>query len=184
VLAIEAGKLEQTLESSGRGVPEKLRHMKEQMMRLATDVHAISRQLHPSILDDLGLVDAMDAECTSFSQREGILVTYEPENVPETLPKELGLCLYRITQEALRNISKHAQAREARVSLFGKDGVIILRIEDFGVGFDAAQMAGKRGLGLASMEERARLVRAELRVDSRPGRGTVIEVRAPLRGRT
>ncbi len=183
VLAIETGKLEQTLETSGGGVPEKLRHMKEQIVTLAADVHAISRQLHPSILDDLGLADAIESECASFSQRKGILVTYEPHNVPEVVPKELGLCLYRITQEALRNIAKHAETQEAHVSLVGRDGVIILTIEDPGVGFTPIKERGKRGLGLASMEERARLIQAELSVRSHPGEGTVIEVRAPLRER-
>lgn len=183
VLAIEAGKLEVQLKSAGNEVAENLRNMKEQMVKLAADVHAISRQLHPSILDDLGLVDAVEAECTSFTQREGVLVTYEPENVPETVPKDLGLCLYRITQEALRNIAKHAKTHEAHVSLVGRDGVIILTIQDPGVGFTPIKVRGKRGLGLDSMEERARLVQAELSVRSQPGEGTVIEVRAPLRGR-
>lgn len=183
VLAIEAGKLEVELEADGREAAEKLRHMKEQAVKLAADVHAISRQLHPSILDDLGLADAIEAECASVSQREGILVTYEPENVPEAVSKELGLCLYRITQEALRNIAKHARTQEGHVSLFARDGGIILRIQDNGIGFAPGKVRGKRGLGLASMEERARLVQAELSVRSQPGKGTVIEVRAPLRGR-
>lgn len=183
VLAIEAGKLERKLKSSGGEMAEQLRHMKEHMMKLATDVHAISRQLHPSILDDLGLVDAMDAECTSFSEREGIIVTYEPKNVPEGIPKEVALCLYRITQEGLRNIAKHAHTPEARVSLIGKDGMILLHVEDSGIGFDSAKIRGERGLGLASMEERARLIQADLCVDSQPGKGTMIEVRVPL-GRT
>jgi PAS domain S-box-containing protein len=184
VLAIEAGKLEGQFASHGEGVPERLRQMKEQIMKLAADVHAISRQLHPSILDDLGLVDAMEAECTSFSQREGIAVTYKSKNVPTGLPKELGLCLYRITQEALRNVAKHGQTQEAHVSLVGKDGVIIVRIDDPGVGFDPAKARKKRGLGLASMQERARLIQAEFSVHSEPGRGTVIEVRAPWREST
>jgi len=183
VLAIEAGKLEVELEADGKEAAEKLRHMKEQAVKLAADVHAISRQLHPSILDDLGLADAIETECASVSQREGILVTYEPENVPEAVPKELGLCLYRITQEALRNIAKHARTQEGHVSLFARDGGIILRIQDNGIGFAPGKVRGKRGLGLASMEERARLVQAELSVRSQPGKGTVIEVRASLRGR-
>jgi PAS domain S-box-containing protein len=182
VLAIEAGKLEKQLESSGGDMAEKLCHMKEQMMKLAADVHGISRQLHPSILDDLGLVDAMEAECTNFSQREGIVVTYESKNVPERLSRDVGLCLYRITQEALRNIAKHSQAQDAHVSLVGKDGVIILMIADPGVGFDQTNAQRKRGLGLASMEERARLIQAEFSVISEPGDGTVIAIRAPLRG--
>ena len=183
VLAIGAGRLEGQFESSDREVHGKLRQMKEQLVKLAADVHAISRQLHPSILDDLGLVDAMEAECATFSVREGIVVTYTPKNVPVSVPKDVALCLYRIAQEGLRNLAKHAQAPEASVSLEGKDDVLILTIEDTGIGFDPAQIRGKGGLGLASMEERARLIQADFCIDSQPGKGTVIEVRAPLRGR-
>ncbi len=182
VLAIEAGKLEGQLESSGGGVPEKLRDMKEQMVKLAADVHTISRQLHPSILDDLGLVSAIESECTSFSEREGIRVKYESKNVPAVLPKDVALCIYRIIQESLRNIAKHAQTREAHVTLTGNDGGIHLSIKDTGIGFHPAQGRGKPGLGLASMEERVRLIQGDLSVQSRPGQGTVIEVRVPLTG--
>ncbi len=182
VLAIEAGKLEGQLESSGGGVPEKLRDMKEQMVKVAADVHAISRQLHPSILDDLGLVSAIESECTSFSEREGIRVKYESKNVPAVLPKDVALCIYRIIQESLRNIAKHAQTREAHVILTGNDGGIHLSIKDTGIGFHPAQGRGKPGLGLASMEERVRLIQGDLSVQSRPGQGTVIEVRVPLTG--
>ncbi|MFQ5846345.1 MAG: PAS domain S-box protein [Candidatus Methylomirabilales bacterium] len=180
VLAIEAGKLEQHLESSGDPIVGKLRKMKEQVVKLSADVHVISRQLHPSILDDLGLVNAIEAECSSFSQREGISVKYEPQDVPPGLPRDVALCLYRIAQEGLRNIAKHAQTKKAHISLAGNGSDILLSIEDAGVGFDPAHVRGKAGLGLASMEERARLVEGELFVQSRPGQGTAIEVRVPL----
>ena len=107
VLAIEAGKLEQASDAS-ESLSGKLREMKDQLIRLSQDVHALSRQLHPSILDDLGLVDALRSECASFSQREGISIRYTPQDVPAGIPKEVALCLYRIAQEALRNIAKHS----------------------------------------------------------------------------
>lgn len=182
VLAIEAGKMEQQFDTSPDLIRERLPAMKDQIVALSTDIHRISRQLHPSILDDLGLVDAIKSLCTGFSEQEGIPVEFTPENLPEDLTNDLSLCLYRITQESLRNIAKHAQAQEARVTLAGNNGSVLLSIQDSGVGFDLAQARRKPGLGLASMEERVRLIQGSLSVQSEPARGTTIEVRAPLIG--
>lgn len=180
VLAIEVGKLEQQLQTAPDPVLGRLRETKEQMVRLSADVHVISRQLHPAILDDLGLVSAIESECSNFSQREGIVVKYEAQNVPPTLPKNVALCIYRVAQEGLRNIAKHAQTQEAYVTLGGTDDTVLLSIGDDGIGFDPSQLRGKAGLGLASIEERIRLIQGDLSLRSQPGGGTVIEVRAPL----
>ena len=91
--------------------------MREQLVSLADDVHALSRQLHPSIIDDLGLAEALRSECASFSRREGIHVEFLADNVPANLPKDIALCVYRVAQESLRNVAKHAAVREATVSL-------------------------------------------------------------------
>jgi PAS domain S-box-containing protein len=168
VLAIEAGKVEQQLQGGA------------EMIELSAVVHGISRQLHPSILDDLGLVNAIEAECMNFSQREGIQVKFTSKNVPATLPRDLALCLYRIAQESLRNIAKHAKTDKAVVTLAGTDGGILLSVRDYGMGFDPARVRGNGGLGLISMAERVRLIQGDLSVESRPGQGTRIEVRVPL----
>ena len=180
LLSIEAGKLEQQLESSPEPIRDKLRQMKEQMVKLSADVHDISRQLHPAILDDLGLVDAIKSECASFSKREGISVRFEPINIPEVIPKDAALCIYRIMQESLRNIAKHAQVEEAEILLTGTGDGIQLCVKDNGIGFDPADIHGKGGLGLASMEERVRLIQGQFSIQSQPGQGTTIELRAPL----
>lgn len=182
VLAIEAGKLEQ-ISAASASLSGRLREIKDQLIRLSQDVHALSRQLHPSILDDLGLVDALRSECASFSQRERIPVRYTPQDVPAEIPKEVALCLYRIAQEALRNIAKHSKAREARLALTATDDSILLSVEDTGVGFNAGQTRGKPGLGLDSMEERARLIGGELTIRSKRGSGTLVEVWAPCLGK-
>lgn len=182
VVAIEAGKLEQQLQGGSEPVLERLRRMKEQMIELSAVVHGISRQLHPSILDDLGLVNAIEAECMNFSQREGIQVKFTSKNVPATLPRDLALCLYRIAQESLRNIAKHAKTDKAVVTLAGTDGGILLSVRDYGMGFDPARVRENGGLGLISMAERVRLIQGDLSVESRPGQGTRIEVRVPLVG--
>jgi signal transduction histidine kinase len=158
-----------------------LRTLHEQLVQLSEDVHSLSRQLHPAILDDLGLVEALRSECASFARREGIAVSYRPGAVPTPVPRDVALCVYRVAQEALRNVAKHAAVDETRVVLAATGPELVLRVEDDGVGFDAA--AARSGLGLSSMEERVRLVRGNLVIASAPGRGTTVEVRAPVTGR-
>lgn len=179
LLSIDIAKLGQYI-----GAPETarplLRTMQEKLVSLSEDVHALSRQLHPSILDDLGLVEALRSECVSFSHREGIAIDYRPEEVPATLPKDVALCVYRVAQEALRNLAKHAAVNEAWVSLIAMGSVLLLRIQDKGVGFDPAAVRLEPGLGLSGMEERVRLIQATVSVMSAPGQGTTVEVRVPL----
>ncbi len=180
VLAIEAGKLEQQSHYTPDFIHGKLQGMKDHIVKLAGDIHRISRQLHPSILDDLGLVDAMESECRRFSDLEGIPVKFTADRFPEGTPKDVSLCLYRVTQESLRNIAKHSKATDARVTLTRKNGSVFLSVEDSGVGFEPAKARVMPGLGLASMEERVRLINGSLSIHSAPGKGTVIEIQAPL----
>ena len=178
VVAISAGMLEQSL---GRpaDVEKKVRGMREQLVALSQSVHSLSRQLHPSILDELGIVDALRAECQSLGERGGIAVRFLAHDVPADLCREMALCIYRVTQEALRNVARHANTRQASVRLHGSDRHLVLCVRDRGVGFDLADR-GKLGLGLESMRERARLVRARLTVGSQRGKGTSVTLRAPL----
>src|SRR5205085_11002894 len=137
-LGIDVAKLEKLLDTPGRALPL-LHAMRDQIVGLSEDVHALSRQLHPSILDDLGLVEALRSECTSFARREGIAVFYRPENVPAGMAKEVALCVYRVAQEALRNLAKHAAVKEASVSLAAAGPELCLRVRDEGAGFDPAE---------------------------------------------
>jgi signal transduction histidine kinase len=139
--------------------------------------------LHPSVLEDLGLADAIASECRAFVQREGIKVSIRTEGLSEKISPDVGLCIYRIVQEGLRNITKHARASEVFVSITGQDGNLHLSIQDNGIGFDLSQVKKKGGLGLASMQERAYIIGGNFSVKSQPGQGTVIEVQAPLSGR-
>jgi PAS domain S-box-containing protein len=181
VLAIDAGTLEQ-LPGCPPDVGSRLGGVREQLVALSESVHSLSRQLHPSILDDLGLVDALRAECLSLEQRDGLRVRYHAEDVPTDLPRGVALCVYRVAQESLRNVVRHARALEASVRLSASERELILSVRDRGAGFEVAAR-GKTGLGLASMRERARLIQARLIVRSRPGEGTRITVRVPLNRR-
>ena len=121
--------------------------------------------------------------CEAFAG-EGISVKYEPVNVSQVIPKDVALCIYRVIQESLRNIAKHAQVKEAEVMLTSKEDCIHLCVRDSGVGFNPVDIHGKAGLGLASMEERVRLIRGELSVKSQSGQGTTIDLEAPLTRRS
>jgi PAS domain S-box-containing protein len=180
VVAIDVGRLEQQLMDPPAPFREELHGMKNGIVRISQDIHSLSRQLHPSILDDLGLIKAVEAECAGFSKREGIEVLFNHENIPGVIPKDVSLSLYRIIQEGLRNISKHACAEHASVSLQGIDHDVLLSVQDDGIGFDWAEAKENPGLGFSSMRERARLIRGELSIKSEPEKGTVITVRAPL----
>jgi signal transduction histidine kinase len=180
VLAIDAGMLER-LPGCPPNVAEKARDMREQLVTLSESVHSLSRQLHPSILDDLGLVDALRSECLSVGQRDGVAVRYRARGVPPDLPRDVALCVYRVAQEALRNVGRHARCGRAAVRLVADGRELTLRVRDQGIGFEVAARR-KAGVGLESMRERARLVQARLTVRSRPGAGTAVTVRVPLRG--
>jgi two-component system, NarL family, sensor kinase len=179
VLAIEIGKLEHEPGLNGL-VAERLADTKDKLVKLSEDVHDLSRQLHPAILDDLGLIDALRSECFNFQQREAIDIEYRSEDVPPVIPKDIALCLYRIAQEALRNIAKHAQTKQAQVTLVGNGMEVLLTISDQGKGFDLDAMRTRPGLGLASMEERTRLIEGELSIRSEPGHGTTISLLVSL----
>ncbi|QDU28986.1 Oxygen sensor histidine kinase NreB [Anatilimnocola aggregata] len=180
-LGIEAAKLERHLGTQEVALPL-LHAMQQQLVALSEDVHALSRQLHPSILDDLGLVEALRSECAAFARREEIEVDYCPGVLPETVPADVALCLYRVAQEALRNVAKHAAAAEVIVTLDVVESEVVMRIEDFGIGFDRENERSQPGLGLSSMAERVALIEGQFSVTTAVGRGTSVDVHAPLKG--
>jgi PAS domain S-box-containing protein len=164
--------------------PEKmntqLRKLQVRVQQLAQNVRQISHQLHPSILDDLGLVAALTELCEEFSAREGIEVACEVEDLPRVLPVDIASSLYRVSQEALHNILKHARASQVRMQVQASSGGIHLWIHDNGVGFDSEAGLLRPGLGIVSMKERISLVQGDLSIDSRPGQGTEVRVFVPL----
>ena len=180
LLAFNIGGLLVEHAPSAEKINEQLRNLQVHVNQLADDVRQISHQLHPSILDDLGLVPALTELCEEFSAREGIEVAFESESVPHVLPVDLASCLYRVSQEALHNIWKHARASQARLKLSASGDGIHLCIHDNGVGFDSEAGLSRPGLGIVSMKERISLVQGDLSIDSRPGQGTEVKVFVPL----
>jgi PAS domain S-box-containing protein len=158
---------------------EQLEDLGRQVIDLTEDVHRLSHGLHSSLLEHLGLVPALQSLIAEFSERRGIPVLFAPESIPQKLPAEVALCLYRIVQEGLSNIAKHSGAQSARVELSQREDGVHLMMEDQGVGFDLQNLDGKGGLGFISMRERLRLVQGHYNVRSAPQEGTRIDVWIP-----
>jgi PAS domain S-box-containing protein len=158
-----------------------LQNLYEQASSLSDDVRHLAYQLHPSILDDLGLEVALQSFVKDFSKWEGIRVRFISDRVPRTLPQEVASCLYRITQESLRNVARHAHASAVDLNLTFKNDAIKLCIKDNGMGFNVHTLPPeKKGLGLIGMQERIRLIRGTLTLDTRQGEGTEVCVSIPL----
>lgn len=182
VLAIEIGALELQPDPGQQPHREKLGDIKASLVKLSEDIHALSRQIHPSILDDLGLIRALESEIARFTGKEGVRVLFNHENIPAEIPRDIGLALYRVTQESLRNIARHSGVTTAHLELQGLPDAIHLTIADTGRGFDLGSGRQRPGLGLSSMRERIELVHGSITVESKPGEGTLINVRVPFEG--
>jgi signal transduction histidine kinase len=147
---------------------------------IATDIHRISRTLHPAKLETLGLVAAVGGICQELWHRHGFRVRFTHSAVPPALPSDVALCLYRVVQEALRNAMNHSGVPEADVHLSGEGARLLLRIADTGGGFGRGASTGV-GLGLMTMDERVKSIGGRLIVDTASGRGTRIIVKVDLR---
>ena len=180
LLAVELDLLGRQPPESGAQLGVRMGQLSDRVKHLSSDVHELSTLLHPSKLEQLGLVAAVRGLCKELTHVHGLAIEFVDGPMPSSLPDDTALCLYRIAQEALRNVIKHSGARHARVDLGGDAGGVSLRIADDGAGFDPATGDGKGGLGLVSMRERLRLVGGAIAIDSRPSTGTRIDVHAPL----
>jgi signal transduction histidine kinase/ABC-type uncharacterized transport system substrate-binding protein len=157
-----------------------LSHLQAQLMSVTEDIRQLSHDLHPGELEHVGLAAALEERCAAVSSESGVAVRLDmAEGWPRELPQEIALCLYRVAQEALRNIGKHAHARTARVSLVREPEQLSMQISDDGRGFDPSETT-PRGLGLVSMRERVRMLGGSLRLDTLPGGGTVVSATLPL----
>lgn len=166
---------------SGRDGPaqQEARKLRELLGQTAEEVERISRELRPSVLDELGLAAVLGDTSRSFTERTGVAVNLACAPLTERLPPPTELALYRIFQEALKNVERHARAKLVTVQLTEQAGVVQLTIKDDGVGFDPArhpgQGKGRSGLGLLGMCERAMYVGGSLTVKAARGKGTIIQ---------
>ena len=151
--------------------------LQRQAGEIAADVQALSHELHSSRLELLGIAPAMKLFCQKFSEQQKVTVDFESDGLPDRLPADLSLCLFRILQEGLHNAAKHSGVRQFKARLWGAQDRIHLLIRDQGKGFDVAAARTSRGIGLISMEERIKLFDGDLWIESQPGRGTTIHAR-------
>ena len=159
------------------GASEKAGEIKHLAEHSLAEVRNMALLLRPSMLDDLGLIPALEWQAREVSKRCGLFVRVEAKDVPEDLPEEHKTCIYRLVQESLHNAVQHAGASKAEVSVRMESGHLLLAITDNGRGFDASR---KRGLGIAGMHERVANLGGSLTVESQPGSGTVIRAALPL----
>ncbi len=162
---------------------ETIQSLNQRLVRISDDVRRMAYQFHPSILDDLGLTAALKHMADEWSEKTGIKTVIVQQEVTDPLPRDIASCLYRVAQESLANILKHARAARVELELTCDDQEITLSIYDTGVGFDLKDIRARHpGLGLVNMRERVRSVRGRLDIQSELGRGTHIIVHIPLSG--
>lgn len=177
VLAIDVGRAE--LAAPQAAQVEAMRSVREQLVHLSEDIHSLAYQLHPSILEELGLVEALRAECERRTRQGRLAVTMDLEALAAVPGKDAQLCLFRVAQEALNNVVRHAGVNAATVTLRRAGDGVLLAIRDEGVGFDPANPGPGYSLGLAGMRERVNLVNGTLDMETAPGRGTTIVAWVP-----
>lgn len=177
-LAMDLGKL--ASKPWSQELLDALRGLQRRAGDAAENVRHISHQLHPSILDDIGLEAALEQYCEEFQERSGIRTHFSSRDVPDSLPREIASSVYHIFQESLRNVSKHSKAEEVFVTLEFADGHLRLNVRDEGVGLQASRLQSRSGIGIMGMKERARLVNGTVAIESELGQGTEISVTVPL----
>jgi PAS domain S-box-containing protein len=155
--------------------------LKEKLAGLLDDFRHLTHELHPRHLDTVSLASSMRAHIKEFSEYADLQIDFHDEDVPTHLPMPIIICLYRLLQESLGNIRKHANATHVVVTLRGRSEAVELHVADDGAGFNRGELVeGKTGLGLTSMRERVRPLRGRVIVESQPGRGTTVTVTIPV----
>jgi len=179
-LAMLAIELEQLQENPSDN-RSRLQELRKQTIEISDDVQALSHELDSSKLERLGAIGGMRSWCREFGERQGIQVEFKSPEAKISHPREIGLCLFRVLQEALHNAAKYSGVRRIEVQLREDAGEIHLLVSDFGRGFDLETATEGRGLGLTSMQERVRLINGIIEIQSKPMGGTIVHVRVPLR---
>jgi PAS domain S-box-containing protein len=182
--ALNLESLKQALPASATELESGIGEVQDQISDLASDIQGLSHRLHSSKLDYLGLEVAAAGFCKEVSERQGVEIDFNCENVQKRLSQEISLCLFRVMQEALQNAIKHSGSRRVDVSLRGGLNEIQLTVLDSGIGFDPEDATRGSGLGLTSIRERLKLVNGKLFIDSQSQRGTTILARVPLSPKT
>jgi signal transduction histidine kinase len=178
LVSLELDVMEREYPVNRAGAYRSLHEPLQQLNEVISDVHHLSHQLHSTRLQGLGLAMALKEVCQQLARQHDIVIQLTADNIPFPLQAELGLCFYRVAQEALNNSVKHSGSARVDVRVEACNGTLTMTIVDYGAGFDLSTPTV--GLGLATMRERLRLVEGTLRVRSRPGGGTELTAQASL----
>jgi signal transduction histidine kinase len=168
------------ISASPAKVDHRLHELNEEVRGIAADIHNIAHDLHSSILEYLGFVPAVRKLAQEMGRRHGIQIEIKHEGLPSALPANISLCLFRVIQEALHNAARHSGTKRVEVRVEKTVNQIHLTLRDSGKGFDVAAIAGRQGLGLASMRERIRLVNGKITILSERAVGTCIQAWVPF----
>lgn len=180
MLAIEIDQLNRSASTSNPGLLGRLDAMSKETLGILDDVKASAHELHSPRLEYLGIAAIMRGFCKEFSHRKGVKIGFSTNGVPTTVLPELSICFFRVLQEALYNGLKHSGAQQFEVQIWGTEGQLHLAVQDSGAGFDVAAARSGPGLGLIRMEERLKLLKGTLTIESQRQRGTRIHACVPL----
>src|SRR5262249_18506049 len=175
MLALELGRLQDNHPEVGSRVQE----LRKQTTEISNDVQALSHDLHSSKLEYLGVVAGIKSWCEEFAERQKMEIDFR-NDVSSDLPFEVGVCLFRVLQEAMHNAVKHSGVKHIEVQMTERSDEVHLIITDSGRGFDVEAALHGKGLGLTSMRERVRLVNGTIAIESKPLGGTRIHLQIPL----
>jgi signal transduction histidine kinase/ABC-type uncharacterized transport system substrate-binding protein len=180
LLALGMENVAETIPTSAQEATRQLHELVDSASELGADLHTLSHHLHSSTLERLGLVPGVRAFCKEFQAQQGVRVEFTHNEIPQAIHSDAALCLFRIVQEGLRNVSKHSGANEAQVRVYQDGKKLIVVVIDQGLGFDTRRVGMKEGLGILSMEERVHLLGGQFKIHSEPGKGTQLQAWLPL----
>jgi signal transduction histidine kinase len=184
LLTIDLERLDKQLPDSAVEFHDHISQVRQRLLDLAKDVQGLSHRLHSSKLEYLGIVAAAKGFCRELSEQQKVEIEFSHTNIPDGVPKEISLCLFRVLQEALQNAVKHSGVRQFAVELRDTEAEIQLTVSDQGVGFDPRDAINRHGLGLISMRERLHLAGGQISIESQPDSGTTIHARVPFSSRS
>jgi signal transduction histidine kinase len=179
-LSVGISRLKRRLPLPDAELVRELDDLRHNTNSLTNEIRRLSHQLHPAVLEHLGLVTALESYIGGFKDEEQIDVSLTAEIGEERVPFQTSICIYRVAVEALRNVSRHSGAGSAAISLRRDNGSLELRVSDSGKGFDVDAFRRGGGLGLVSIEERLRLLQGSCEIHSSPEKGTTLVARVPL----
>ena len=178
-LSIGLSRIQRQIPDASNPARQSLSDLEQQSTQLSADLRHLSHELHPGALEHLGLLEALRERCDDFRQESGRSVQLDVADTWREVPDALALCLYRVVQEALRNVAAHAKAKNVTISLGQLNGDVTMHVTDDGCGFDPTAKSRRLGLGLVSLNERVHMLGGTLDVTAAPGAGTRIAVTLP-----